>query len=500
VDEYYSNDRVLSSFDYDDNVYVKPLEAIWYSWLKNFQLREPFLPQHGPGATADCGKKHPRSRKWSSLAWDSVARVCFRLSSLEVALDLPVRPMTRTAKVRFVPKQAGKDRTICMEPAWLMYLQKGVASQLMKYTQGEKHPLSLLINFRSQDVNRRLCASAYQLGYATIDLTNASDSVSWRLIKRLCRRIPLLRYLYGSRSSATVLDGYTSTFDKFAPMGSALCFPIESILFASVVELAHRIHYGQASSGHFSGCSVYGDDIIVPAELNQLVVDILESLGFSVNTMKSYSSGGYYESCGVEYLHGVRINTIRHPRCLLGVTGQVSPEHIDKIIDMSNSLLQFGCFTARRRLLKFYSNEHLTYGNRTVPFLDLVVFDDRHCVPVIDTYRKGRYIKRWQRSFTTYWALEPVTDKSSCDFQQWKSQNCPRPRQQRLAHANGYEKLEFHYQRLNCLPHARWTPKGVTFLSRFQHWDLLFEGDVKQAGSCRTGRFHYEWRKKFLPS
>lgn len=341
---------------------------------------------------------------------------------------------------------------------------------------------------------------AFQSRYATIDLSNASDSVSWRLVKQLCKRIPLLRYLYGSRSNCTMLNGIIHHFDKFAPMGSALCFPIESVLFASVVELAHRKHYGQASQGHLSGCSVYGDDIIVPAELYQLVVDILESLGFMVNVAKSFSSGPYYESCGVEYLYGMRINTIRHPRCLLGIPGQTSPEQVDVITDLANSLLQFGCFTARRALLQFYARENLRYGNRTVPFLDLCFFDEKHLVPLIEDYHKGVWSFKLQRSFVQHWSVKPVVDKSSSDFQQWKSENCPRPRQQRLRDSNGQGKLEYRYQRFTCPPDPRWTSKGITFLGRFQQWDLLFDGDVREPASCRTGRFHYVWKKKFFPT
>lgn len=484
VADYKGNEARLSSINFDDNVYIPALEEIWFQWLRNFRITEPFLPRHGSGATADKGKI--KARKWSGLSVDAVARVCFRYPDLSSACHWPVRSPERVAKVTFVPKQAGKDRTICMEPAWLQFLQQGIRLQLTAFTHRGSHPLSKLVDVYSQDVNRRLCANAVTHRYATIDLSDASDSVSWRLIKRLARRIPLLRYLYGSRSNFALLVGEKIRLDKFAPMGSALCFIVECILFASVVELAHRIHYGQASKGHLSGCSVYGDDIICPAEIYHLVVDILTSLGFKVNQQKSFSSGAYFESCGVEYLHGALITTIKHPRGFLLFKDKASPEQVGTITDLANSFHNAGYFLARRLFLTNYQDTYVRIGTRQIRLRDLLVFDDKGLIPIIRPFTPEQWNAKFQRSGRYQWVVDVARAWTIYDFVEWKSQNVPRSRSDRLSPA-----------RLDLRVDEKWSNRAVLCLSKFHHWDLLRTGDVETNGSCRTGRMHYKFRKQF---
>lgn len=482
VQDYIQNDTRLSSISFDDNVYIPGLRTIWREWFGEFTLKEPFLPKHGSGSTADSGRV--RAKKWAQLRSDTVARVCLRFPSLEPVPLPPVGPTTRTAKVVFVPKQAGKDRTICMEPAWLQYLQQGIASQLVAYTHRRSHPLSRYVNIFSQEVNRCLCAQALWRDLATIDLSNASDSVSWRLIGALCKGMPIYRYLFASRSTSTIIDGKVRTFDKFAPMGSALCFPIESYLFSSVIELAHRIHYGKAGEGHLSGCSVYGDDLIVPVELYQLVCNILESLGFIVNTSKSFSSGIYRESCGVEYIDGFELETIRHPRShLIRENDLASPDDIGMITDIANDLLRLGYLRARRRILKEYSKYVLRVGTRLKPFMDFVVWGDNGIISLNEIHGGERWDNNIQRTIRVQKSIQATPRSTKYDVVEFIHNIVPKSREERL--------------RRRCyLPRGinvddRWSEKGTIALLKLGHFDLLENGDVLGVGSCRTGRLHY---------
>lgn len=487
VDEYFIGERRISSISFEENRYVGPLARIWKEWFRNFKLISPFRPKHGSGSTADVGRV--RSHKWRSLSTDIVARVCLRYPNLERAIDLPCdTAKNRVSKVVFVPKQAGKDRAICMEPAWLQFLQQGVSSQLVAFTHRANHPLSNLVNIYSQDTNRYLCGHALMRGLATIDLTDASDSVSWRLVRILTKGLPLQRYLFGTRSTHTILDGRCVKVDKYAPMGSALCFPMECFIFASIVELAYRIHYGEASKGHHSGCSVYGDDIICPSEIYDLVVEILQSLGFRVNTNKSFSSGIYYESCGVEVLNHERIITVRHPRShLLPRQEVVSPEQVGMVTDLANSLLSCGYTRARRTLLKKFRDVYIVLGKRKIPFFKLVEFSDRHCHPVTDPYHQVIFIKDYQCLGYNQLKVEPVSKHASQDLQEWRSLGIPRTRAQRIS------------QRFSCVNtevHERWSQKGVTMLSRFKFFDLVRNGDIEESGTVSTGRMHYKLRRR----
>lgn len=278
-----------------------------------------------------------------------------------------------------------------------------------------------------------------------------------------------------------------SRFAKFAPMGSALCFPIESYVFASVVELAYRMHYGQASSGHLSGCSVYGDDIICPAEIYNLVVDILVSLGFKVNEEKSFSSPPYYESCGVEYLYGARINSIKHPRNHL--TSQrkvVSPDRIGLVTDLANTLFSSGYFLARRLFLRSMSEISVRVGSRTVPFMQLMDFSDRNCLSVLESFQSTRWNSLLHCSGTDRLHVEARLSPTRWDYVDFQSTNLPRSRAERI-------RIKPLYREFN----PKWSQKGLIALSRFGFLDLLVDGELKRYGSRHTGRLQYRLRKKF---
>lgn len=478
IDEYYSCDRRISSLNFDESPYVPMLREIWTEWFGEFRITKPFSPRHGSGSTADAGRI--RHDKWRKLSADDVAHVCMRYPDLTSALDtLPRRPCSRTSKVVFVPKQAGRDRTICMEPAWLQYLQQGIARQIVAFTHSTHHPLHRLVDIFSQENNRRLCAWAWADGYATIDLSDASDSVSVRLIKALCGHLPLWRYLYASRSTTTSIDGRVVEMDKYAPMGSALCFPIECYVFASIVELAHRIHYGQASRGAASGCSVYGDDIVCPAEIYHLMEDILQNLGFIVNVTKSFSSGDYYESCGVEYLQGVRIVTIKHPRNHLSCREVVSPDAIGLVTDLANSLYEFGAFDARRMLLKEYEGVYVAVDSRLVPFMDLVRFGDRWLKPVVEPYERTYYDSNYQRRYELHKVLSSSPICAESDFLEWKSKHPARSREERLRGL--YDVIDTSYD-------PKLSRKGVIALARMGCYDILRGDDDQVVGQHKTGR------------
>jgi len=479
---YKSNEERLGSIDFDSNRYVPQLRQIWFEWFRNFRITEPFLAKHGSGSTADAGRW--LRDKWNHLEADTVADVCMRYPSLEKIIDFPIGLGNRTAKVVFVPKQAGKDRTICMEPAWLQYLQQGIARQLVDYSHHAFHPLSRMVDVLCQDKNRALCAGAWIKGLSTLDLTDASDSISFELMKRLTKGLPLARYYYASRSHSAVLQNEVIPLGKFAPMGSALCFITECFVFASVVELAFRIHFGSASRGFQSGISVYGDDIICPSEINYLVVDILHSLGFMINDQKSCLSGPYYESCGVEYLFGALINTIKHPRThLFEQKKVVSPAKIGTVTDLANTLRASHYFSARRILLKYFEKIEVRVNNKNVPFMKLVRFDPKGLVPMVDPYTPTRWDVNLQRATSSQLHCQAVYRRSSKDYHhfQWLTIEENRGTQRRVR-----PPIQE--------PAPIWSTKAVLCLSRFRHWDLLRDGELREAGSCRTGPLRHVLR------
>jgi hypothetical protein len=56
--------------------------------------------------------------------------------------------------------------------------------------------------------------------------------------------------------------------------------------------------------------AVFGDDIIVPSDSRELLFDALEILDFKVNIHKSFCTGKFRESCGVDAFDGVDVTPV----------------------------------------------------------------------------------------------------------------------------------------------------------------------------------------------
>lgn len=490
VDAYYECDRRLDGVDPLSSKYYPMVEKIWREWFSTFTLRFPFLPKHGSGSTADQGRV--RANKWRSLTTDRRSSVLLRYPTLERALDdsIEIEDKPRISTVVFVPKQAGKHRTICMEPAWLQYLQQGIASQIRQFAESYHHPLHRIVNIGSQEQNRALCAWAYSEGLATVDLSDASDSVKWDLVLAISRGLPLARYLSATRSDHTLIDGRVVRMTKYAPMGSALCFPIECYIFSSMVECAYRLHYGKASTGYRNGISVYGDDIICPAEIYHLLTDILTSFGFLVNASKSFNTGIYYESCGVEYCLGVRIYTVKHPRAHLLCDRVCTPDVVGLVTDLSNVLYAAGYFRCRRLLLQYFSQKLVRTDSGSATLASLLRFDDMGINPIVEDFHRTKWSTKLHRPVRKRLAVVTSNEKDKEDFQEWKASLRPRSRHQRL------KDLYHSFREVRIDPTL--SVKAVLYLSKFRFFEMLEEGSrkVEAHGTSNTGRLHSRIRSQ----
>lgn len=216
-----------------------------------------------------------------------------------------------TSRLLTVPKDSRGPRIICCEPVELMYIQQGVARDLMYYIEHHDYTKGH-VNFVDQTINNRLVLEASaSLEWATIDLSDASDRVGVALVQYLFPEWVSRKWL-ALRSTATELpDGTVVPLRKFAAMGSALCFPVESLVFWA---LAVGCIWECTSDLSFAlDCVyVYGDDIIVKDEYALRVMNTLESAGLKVNRDKSFiGSVPFRESCGVDGLLGHDVTPLR---------------------------------------------------------------------------------------------------------------------------------------------------------------------------------------------
>lgn len=247
----------------------------------------------GPGSTSNVsGADVCLSRKYASDVLDATPRMVPYAAALFGPHVKGAVTHVTASKVTVVPKNAKTDRTICIEPHCNVYLQLGIGAAL-------RHVLRKLgLQPDLQERNREMARTAVKCGYATIDLSMASDTIARRLVDQL---IPpdWLQLLYVARTDQTTMDGRTFTLEKFSSMGNGFTWELESLIFWAMCKLHTDEDIG-----------VFGDDLVLPIESVSDVVESLEFFGFKTNTKKSFWQGPFRESCGTDWWHGLDIRPI----------------------------------------------------------------------------------------------------------------------------------------------------------------------------------------------
>lgn len=340
LDEYLETESEIPTTFPED--IVRRCNKVIKRWMTPF-VPSDIYPQHGPGGVAGHGRTSLEI-KYKDLTTD--ARLAYAFGEPDWIVG-PIRStMDRISHTIFVPKSYKTFRTISMEPSTLQYFQQGVWRVIEKAAYDNLY-LRNRIGFSDQTRNQQLALEgSIDRNYATIDLSHASDSVGYDLVKKLFKGTWLSRYIVALRSNRTLLpDGRVIEIKKFAPMGSALCFPIETIIFASVCEIVTQAHH---ANGHYS---VYGDDIIVPTACAVDTMTVLETLGFHVNRDKSFyqDTCWFRESCGREYCDGFDVSPMKVSRKYASREQFV---RLAKLIELSNNAYRKGFRNLRIFFLK----------------------------------------------------------------------------------------------------------------------------------------------------
>lgn len=289
---------------------IRSARKLLFDLFKHFDPRE-ITPRHGPGSVST------GERLWDKFNWTNVPErilsvypydeyfcasqgaVCDMYKSFRYDTE------ESSAKVVLVPKDSRGPRLISSEPVAFQYVQQGLGQAIVDHV--ERHPLTREnVRFTDQHPNRHAALAGSKTGrYATLDLKDASDRVTVGLVRLLFPE-PLQRFLLSCRSLSTRLPGgEVKVLQKFAPMGSALCFPILALATWSVLRSA------ALDTDTRKSVYVYGDDVIVPTAFAADAIDALESVGLIVNRTKSCTSGFFRESCGMDAYLGKNVTPVR---------------------------------------------------------------------------------------------------------------------------------------------------------------------------------------------
>lgn len=330
---------------------------------RDFSFEDQLVPRHGPGATAEKLKPNSRYeiRQWTRRLQKCFPADAFAYASLNHALaensieELPfVEPGDeQPVRVVHVPKTMKGPRIIAIEPACMQYTQQALARYIIKCTKASDLTRGKLV-FDDQSVNQsRAMSGSVDGSLSTIDLSEASDRVSAVIVSKMLMGIPHVRdAAFACRSTKAQLpSGHVVTLQKFASMGSALCFPIEAMVFFTLSTMALlREHKLSPSLRNIlrvtKEISVYGDDIIVPTRVVATVMATLSLFGLKVNTAKSFTEGYFRESCGTDAYAGVNVTPV-YIRRMLPHDRRLSKEIISSV-QTANQFYLAGYWNAAR--------------------------------------------------------------------------------------------------------------------------------------------------------
>lgn len=194
--------------------------------------------------------------------------------------------------LQFVPKTALTYRSIGVEPNLNLMLQLGIGQRIA--SRLKLHGIDIHDQSRNQSAAR---VGSLTGELATLDLSSASDTISYELVKFLLPE-DWFFILDSVRTDRYYYKGQTLCFAKFSAMGNGFTFPLETLIFWAL---------SRASCADPSKVLAYGDDIVVPSVDALTVGETLTLCGFSLNRAKSFWAGPFRESCGADYYFGIPV-------------------------------------------------------------------------------------------------------------------------------------------------------------------------------------------------
>jgi hypothetical protein len=239
------------------------------------------------GATVDIRRgAHFTEKVWGAISCgdNNIIDACYAVGRFSPSATIVPYGYCRATQV---PKNNTINRMIAIEPTASVYMQKAIGSLI------RKRLLRVGVDLNDQTINQISAQKAYSEGLATLDLSSASDTMSYELVRQV---LPYdwFRELCKHRSPAMLFNKRIIPLNKFSSMGNGYTFELESLIFWALCRSVCKYSY----------INVYGDDLIIRQEDAKSVIAGLTMIGFQVNREKSFVSGDFFESCGKHFFKG----------------------------------------------------------------------------------------------------------------------------------------------------------------------------------------------------
>lgn len=199
-------------------------------------------------------------------------------------------------RISFVPKSSDEHRAIGIELSGSILLQKQVGNLIRRALKR----FGLDLNSQSRNVHFARLAKTFN--FATVDLANASNTLSRETVKAL---LPpdwfAVMDCYRSHYGSTKSGDFSCRYNMFSSMGNGFTFELESLIFFAIAYVIVKEDLQSDHRATLRNVAVFGDDIIIPNHLFGEFVETINFYGFSTNIDKSFVTGNFFESCGSDF-------------------------------------------------------------------------------------------------------------------------------------------------------------------------------------------------------
>lgn len=193
------------------------------------------------------------------------------------------------ARASCVPKNNEKSRFINIETTFGCLLQRIDAKCIRDVLRIQLNDLDVVIedptlgiSYDAQEIHRRMIADS---DYATVDFSNASDSVRLDVVSGMFPK-HIVSLLERHRSEEVLFPDGPWAPAKLSSMGNGFTFEVMTVLLLSIARQLDPT------------ARVYGDDVIIHNDVVDQFISVCSLISFQTNLDKTFVRSNFRESCG----------------------------------------------------------------------------------------------------------------------------------------------------------------------------------------------------------